>query len=55
METNDFQRAYEAFADKRRRSSRVTDELTDIFLSWPFFEPRHRELADELQHGAPTI
>ena len=19
------------------------------FLSWPFFEPRHRELADELQ------
>ena len=20
-----------------------------IFLSWPFFEPRHRELADELQ------
>ena len=20
------------------------------FLSWPFFEPRHRELADELQH-----
>src|SRR5260221_14508215 len=20
------------------------------FLSWPFFEPRHRELADQLQH-----
>src|SRR5438477_5352108 len=26
-----------------RRSSRVTD------LAWPFFEPRHRELTDQLQ------
>src|SRR5215218_1832950 len=31
------------FRTSARRSSRVTD------LSWPFFEPKHRELADALQ------
>ena len=48
METNDFHRAYEAFASKRTPEFRVTDARSQ-HLSWPFFEPRHRELADELQ------
>jgi acyl-CoA dehydrogenase len=30
--------------------------MTDrIFLSWPFFEPRHRELADELQQWCDSM
>ena len=26
--------------------------MTDLSLDWPFFEPRHRDLADRLEHWA---
>ena len=39
METNDFKRAYEAFADKRRRCSRATDGAC-TFLVLALFRSR---------------
>ena len=37
MQTQDFARAYEAFADKGSRCSRATDGRPS-FLDWPFFD-----------------
>ena len=47
MQTKDFQRAYEAFAAKQKPVFR--GRLMDRFAhyGWPFFEPRHAELARE--------
>ncbi len=55
MQTNDFQRAYEAFAAKRTAGVPGRLRLT-AFLDWPFFEPRHRELgATSSSTGARPI
>ena len=58
MQTGDFRRAYEALRRQGRAAFR--GELTspvhampdESFLTWPFFEPRHREHARQLDRWA---
>ena len=49
MATNDFRRAFEAFAAKQnaRVQGRLMADRT--FLDWPFFDDSHRALAAELE------
>ena len=61
MLTEDFTRAYEAFAAKQKPRLRGRLSMTPIaapsHLDWPFFEPRHRELrrrARRLGRRAPA-
>src|SRR6185312_4184093 len=50
MQTADFRRAYEAFIAKGTPRFAGNGPMSDkSFLHWPFFEPRHRELADRLE------
>ena len=49
METKDFHRAYEAFANKAEAGVQGRLMPDRGFLAWPFFEPKHRELAEELE------
>ena len=52
MQTRDFGRAYEAFVAKAEAGVRGRLMPDRSFLDWPFFEDRHRALADELDAWA---
>ena len=53
MQTQDFRRAYEAFVAKAETAvCRKLTMLDRSFLRWPFFEERHRALADQLETWA---
>ena len=58
MQTQDFERAYKAFASQADACIRGQLMADKTFLAWPFFDDGHRKLAGELERGranaAPT-
>ena len=55
MQTGDFERAYNAFVNKEKPVFEGQLMADKSFLSWPFFEDRHRKLAEDLEAFAKGL